>query len=123
MSDRFRKVTGCLLLCSVLLLLAAGLLPLRKTLSVPMAARGLKEVTVSPLPHLDESDVFNSGSAEELISLPGIGGATASLVIAEREKNGLFLYPEDILSVKGIGNKKLEQLRPFLKTVSGESEE
>ena len=35
-------------------------------------------------------------------------------MIDEREKNGLFVYPEDIMSVSGIGIKKLEKIRPYL---------
>ena len=42
--------------------------------------------------------------------LPGIGPVLAGEIIAEREKNGAFYYPEDLLNVKGIGEKSLEKM-------------
>ena len=56
----------------------------------------------------------NTASAEELISIPGIGEKTAEAIIEERNTNGPFFYIEDLLSVKGIGQKKLEQMREYI---------
>ena len=53
----------------------------------------------------------NGADAEELIELYGIGETLASMMIDEREKNGPFRYPEDLMAVKGIGIKKLEGFR------------
>ena len=33
----------------------------------------------------------------------------------EREKNGPFYYPEDLMNVKGIGEKTLEKLLPHIR--------
>ena len=57
---------------------------------------------------INEADIY------DLQQLPGIGETISSLIIDERELNGPFSYPEDLLSVRGIGEKKLEQIRPFL---------
>ncbi|MCP3982370.1 MAG: helix-hairpin-helix domain-containing protein [bacterium] len=58
---------------------------------------------------------LNSASFDELIGVPGIGKATAGRIITFREENGPFLRVEDLLKVKGIGEKSLEKLRPFFK--------
>ena len=42
--------------------------------------------------------------------LPGIGKVYASMLIEEREKNGIFFYPEDLTAVKGIGKGKLGKI-------------
>lgn len=57
----------------------------------------------------------NTAGVEELCTLKGVGRATAEAMIAEREANGIFYFAEDLLNVKGIGEKKLagfmEQVR------------
>lgn len=37
------------------------------------------------------------------MTLPGIGPALAAAIIADREQNGPFLTPEDLIRVRGIG--------------------
>lgn len=53
---------------------------------------------------------INSASKEELITLPGIGDATAEKII-EYRKNGNFETIEDIKKVPGIGNSKYEKIK------------
>lgn len=57
---------------------------------------------------------INQASAEELVTLSGIGEATAAKIIADREANGPFQTIEDIKRVSGIGDKKFEALRDFI---------
>ena len=52
----------------------------------------------------------NSADADELDTLPGVGEVIAQRIIEEREENGPFYYPEDLMNVKGIGEKTLEKL-------------
>ena len=53
--------------------------------------------------------------ADELDTLPGVGEVIAQRIIEEREQNGPFYYPEDLMNVKGIGEKTLEKLLPHIR--------
>ena len=52
---------------------------------------------------------INTATLEELITLDGIGQAVAERILAFREKNGPFEKPEDLMMVKGIGQKMFEK--------------
>ena len=57
---------------------------------------------------------LNTATAEQLTSLPGIGPATAKLIIEHREKAGKFNRIEELMNVRGIGEKKFESLKDRL---------
>ena len=54
---------------------------------------------------------INTASAEELVTLEKIGPKLAESIIEFREKNGPFEKPEDIIKVKGIGEKTYELIK------------
>lgn len=54
---------------------------------------------------------INRASSEELQTLPGIGPRTAASIIQYRSEHGCFSCPEELIRVKGIGEKKLEKLK------------
>ena len=49
-----------------------------------------------------------------LCSLPGIGPHLARLIIQHRERSP-FYYVEDLKVIPGIGDKRVEGLRPLLR--------
>ena len=57
---------------------------------------------------------INTADAAELQTLPGIGEATASKIIASREAEGPFATTEDLKRVSGIGEKKYEALADLI---------
>jgi competence protein ComEA len=56
----------------------------------------------------------NTAELTELMQLPGIGEALGSRIIRSRQTVGPFRTPEDVGRIRGIGPKKLEQLRPHI---------
>jgi competence protein ComEA len=56
---------------------------------------------------------INSADASELDKLPGVGPAIAQRIIEYRQANGPFRSVDDLIHVKGIGPKKMEQIRPM----------
>lgn len=70
-----------------------------------------KETSPRELASSDGPVDINSADANELERLPGVGPATAKAIIAYRSSIGRFRSVEQLLSVKGIGPKKLEKMR------------
>ncbi len=60
---------------------------------------------------------INTADASVLESLPGVGPSTAKAIIAHRQANGPFGKIEGLLDVKGIGDGKFAEMKPFV-TVS-----
>jgi competence ComEA-like helix-hairpin-helix protein len=60
---------------------------------------------------------LNVANVKELQELPGVGPVTAQRIVDLREKSGRFRRVEDLLAVRGISQKKLDAMRPFV-TVS-----
>ena len=60
---------------------------------------------------------INTADQELLTKLPGIGPKTADSIIAYRDKNGTFSSINDLTAVKGIGDKTLKKLKPYLKKI------
>lgn len=60
---------------------------------------------------------INSADKDQLVALPGIGPKTAEAIVAYRKENGNFKSVEELTKVKGVGDKTLEKLRPYLQVI------
>jgi competence protein ComEA len=65
---------------------------------------------------------LNRASIEELVELPGVGEKVAERIVTYREENGRFEAPEELMNVRGIGEKTYLKLEPYL-VVSKEMDE
>ena len=67
-------------------------------------------------PGLLEGEVLNLNTASqtELTRLPGIGETKAAAIVAWRQEHGSYQTVEDLMAVDGIGEKTLENLRPYV---------
>ena len=94
------------------------ILPTVLLLSINLASFALPaQVASPPKPpspaHTAVLDI-NRASAEEFEKLPGIGPKMAAQIVAYRAKHGPFRRVEDLLIIKGMGNKKWNALRPYV---------
>jgi competence protein ComEA len=66
---------------------------------------------------------INTATVEELAKLPGVGKSIAQRIVNHREKSGKFRTVEELLVIRGISRRKLEQLRPLITVDAEEAEE
>ncbi len=62
-----------------------------------------------------ETVELNTATASELRTLPGVGERTAERIIEYREEHGGFEKIEDLMNVRGIGEKTFLRLRPLVR--------
>ena len=60
----------------------------------------------------------NQASADEFSRLPRVGAKLAARIVLHRSQHGPFKRIEDLMAVKGVGEKMFTSLKPYL-TVSG----
>lgn len=87
-------------------------------LSVALLA--LVVLTVGMIPPLSAAEEnnpidLNRATARELIQLPGVGEVIAKRIVDFREEHGPFKRVEDLMKIKGIGEKSLKKIRPYIR--------
>ena len=89
-------------LVALVALVSANAQPVSAQASSPTAAKATVGATVN----------LNTASATEFEALPGIGAKTAARIIEYRQKNGPFKKVEELMNVRGIGEKNFLKLKP-----------
>ena len=74
------------------------------------AAKPAKAAAASPAAPVN----LNTATQAQLETLPGIGPASAKRIIEYRDKNGKFKKVEELMNVKGIGEKSFLKLKPMI---------
>ena len=97
----------------VLTVLALSLALLTLSLAPPadaQAGEGKTAGSAAPARPVD----LNRAGADELTAVPGIGKTLAQRIVAFREEHGPFERVEDLMKVKGIGEKSFQKIRPHV---------
>jgi len=92
--------------------------PIIRALVVPVLGLTL---TAAPQTRADEAAAkkvvnVNQASAAELERLPRVGPKLAERIVAHRSQHGAFKRVEDLMEVKGVGEKTFALLKPYLST-------
>ena len=83
---------------------------------MPAAASAKAKTTTATIVNI------NTASATEIATLPGIGAKTAARIIEYRQKNGPFKKVEELMNVRGIGEKNFLKLKPQLAVTSAKAD-
>lgn len=79
------------------------------------ATGGHRAATEKKKTPANSSISLNTANKAKLCELPGVGPATATRILEYRTSHGGFRSIDELLAVKGIGDKKLAKMRPFLR--------
>ena len=82
----------------------------------PSSPKGTATATVATPINL------NTATQAQLESLPGIGPGAAQRILEYRQKNGNFKKIEDLMNVKGIGEKSFLKLKPLVTVAADKGE-
>jgi len=90
----------------------AALIALQPSAATAQTARAARTAAKPATPSAPVN--INTASAADLDALPGIGAKTAALIVEYRQKNGPFKKVEELMNVRGIGEKNFLKLKPQL---------
>lgn len=76
------------------------------------AAKAAGGETTPPVPK--EKIPLNTATAEQLMTIPGIGEGYAARILEYREQNGRFHSVDELMNIKGVGEKRFAKWSPYL---------
>ena len=79
-----------------------------------LSAQALQTGSLSTASSQTKRININTASAQELETLPGIGKGFAERIIEHRNKYGPFRKPEHLIIVRGISDKRFQNLRDLI---------
>jgi len=98
------------LLITMLAVLAFAALPAATQQQPSSSAAPAKASAPTPESPLN----INTATQAQFEALPGLGTKVAERIIEYRQKNGNFKKVEDLMNVKGIGEKSFLKLKPLV---------
>lgn len=89
----------------------------------PAEAAGAQEAARSDASRMPEERIdLNAATSVELETLPGVGPRTAERILEYRREHGRFERIEDLMDVRGIGERTFLRLRPLVTVAAPESD-
>ena len=77
-----------------------------------LVAPGLASAESKPAPTARVN--VNTASVDQLTALPGVGPKLAARIVEHRQKSGAFSSTQELMNVKGIGEKNFAKLEAWL---------
>lgn len=87
------------------------------TATAPKALPDEKKNVAKLKKEIPQNVNINTADKALLTELPGIGPVTADAILTYRQNNGNFKSIDELTKVKGIGEKSLAKLKPYLQTI------
>lgn len=100
--------------CRIVTALLAATLSLGVAAAAPSESSGAERAAATPEVRRPGLVDINTATEKELESIPGVGPSLAKKIVEYRRTAGSFKKVDELLNVKGIGEKSLEKLRPYV---------
>lgn len=82
-----------------------------------LATTGLAAAAGKPAPAGKVN--INTAGVEQLTTLPGVGEKLAARIVEYRQKSGGFKSTQELMNVRGLGEKNFQKIQGFLSVGDG----